>query len=53
MTDKINVNGPDAHDVFKYLLGNTKEMIHKDNPTTVELVPWNFCRWITDKQGRV
>jgi glutathione peroxidase-family protein len=36
MTDKINVNGPDAHDVFKYLRGNTKEMVNKDNLNAVE-----------------
>jgi len=53
MTDKIEVNGPGAHDVFKYLRGNTKEMINKENPTTVKLVPWNFCRWITDEKGKV
>ena len=51
--DKIDVNGSGTHDVFMYLRSNTKELIStKDSARILEL-PWNFCRWIVDKKGRV
>ena len=29
LMDKINVNGPNTHQVFQYLKGNSKELISK------------------------
>jgi glutathione peroxidase-family protein len=51
--DKCDVNGPDAHEVFQYLRANTKELISKRDPNQMLKLPWNFCRWVVDKDGRV
>ena len=51
--DKVLVNGPETHDVFMYLRSNTKELISKKDPTRLLELPWNFCRWILDKNGKV
>jgi glutathione peroxidase len=51
--DKIDVNGPNAHDVFKYLRGQTKELISKKDPNRMLALPWNFCRWVVDSDGKV
>ena len=32
LMDKIMVNGPDAHDVFKWLRGNTRELQSTKKP---------------------
>ena len=53
MMDKVNVNGPDTHDVFKYLRSRTKELISKQDPSKVLELPWNFCRWVVDRKGKV
>lgn len=53
MSDKVDVNGQYAHDVFKYLRGNTKELIDKRKKNMIERIPWNFCRWVVDKEGQV
>ena len=51
--EKCLVNGPDAHDVFKFLRSNTKELISRKNPGNILQLPWNFCRWVIDCDGRV
>ena len=51
--DKISVNGKETHDVFKYLRSNTKELQSKQDPGAVLELPWNFCRWVVDKNGKV
>jgi len=51
--DKVNVNGPESHPVFQYLRGHTKELISKKNPSQMLELPWNFCRWVVDKDGKV
>ena len=48
LMDKVDVNGKDTHDIFKYLRGYTKELKNRKNPSLVDEVPWNFCRWIVD-----
>jgi glutathione peroxidase len=53
MMDKVHVNGSSTHDVFKYLKGNTKELRDREDPSKVTNVPWNFCRWIVDMDGKV
>ena len=49
LSDKVDVNGPDAHPVFKFLRGNTKQLVNKKDPTKMLELPWNFCRWIVDR----
>lgn len=51
MTDKVHVNGIDAHPVFKYLRMHTPELLGKNNENVN--LPWNFCRFIVDMTGKV
>ena len=51
--DKCKVNGDQTHPVFKYLRANSKELISVRDPTKILQVPWNFCKWILDGEGRV
>ncbi|XP_030753790.1 probable phospholipid hydroperoxide glutathione peroxidase [Sitophilus oryzae] len=45
MFDKINVNGDDAHPLFKYLK-------HKQGGTLGNFIKWNFTKFIIDKNGQ-
>ena len=53
LMDKVCVNGKETHDVFKYLRSNTKELQSKQDPGAFLELPWNFCRWVVDKNGKV
>ncbi len=47
-----DVNGSNAHDIFKYLRANTKELTdHKHGPS--KQVPYNFTKWLVDLEGKV
>ena len=48
---KIDVNGPNAIDVYKYLRFNSELY----DPTTKEAkeIPWNFGKFLVDAQGHV
>ncbi|XP_060526837.1 uncharacterized protein LOC132702302 [Cylas formicarius] len=46
MFSKINVNGDDAHPLWKYLK-------HKQGGTLVDAIKWNFTKFIVDKNGQV
>lgn len=45
MFDKVNVNGDDAHPLFKYLK-------HKQGGTLGNFIKWNFTKFIVDKNGQ-
>ena len=47
------VNGPDTHPVFQYLRQNTPKLRGKKNPNYYRNLPWNFCRWVIDKEGKI
>ena len=49
--EKCNVNGPDCHDVYKYLRTNS-ELYDKDKQEARE-IPWNFAKFLIDKDGNV
>ena len=51
--EKIDVNGDTAHPIFVYLRQNTYELKSKSDPRKILQIPWNFCRWIVDRRGRV
>jgi len=51
--DKVHVNGPKTHNVFKYLKGNTSELRDKIDSSKVVDIPWNFCRWVIDMNGKI
>ncbi|KAK9872387.1 hypothetical protein WA026_017845 [Henosepilachna vigintioctopunctata] len=43
--EKINVNGNDAHPLFKYLK-------HKQGGLLIDAIKWNFTKFIVDKNGQ-
>ena len=43
---KIEVNGPDAHPLYKYLRAQKKTILG-DN------IPWNFTKFLVDQDGNV
>ncbi|CAH1970316.1 unnamed protein product [Acanthoscelides obtectus] len=43
--EKINVNGDDAHPLWKYLK-------HKQGGTLGDFIKWNFTKFIVDKDGQ-
>ena len=45
MYEKINVNGDDAHPLWKYLK-------HKQGGTFGDFIKWNFTKFIVDKNGQ-
>lgn len=51
--EKIEVNGPNAHPIFVYLRQNTFELRSSKDPGKILQIPWNFCRWLVDRKGRV
>lgn len=53
LMDKCDVNGPRTHDVFKYLRGNSRELQSRKDPTKMLQIPWNFCKWILDENGKI
>jgi len=51
MFSKIEVNGPNAHDVYKYLRGNSELRLPESNE--VQAIKWNFSHFLVDKDGKV
>jgi glutathione peroxidase len=47
MFSKIEVNGGDAHPLFKFLKKEAKGVLG------TEAIKWNFTKFLVDKQGRV
>ncbi|CAH1970315.1 unnamed protein product [Acanthoscelides obtectus] len=45
MFEKVNVNGSDAHPLWKYLK-------HKQGGTLGDFIKWNFTKFIVDKDGQ-
>lgn len=41
--DKIKVNGPEASDLYKYLVAETKN----------KMIKWNFSKFLIDREGNV
>jgi len=46
MFEKINVNGNDAHPLYKYLKSHAKSMLSKE-------IKWNFTKFLIDANGNV
>lgn len=44
LTEKIKVNGPDTHPLFKYLKGELKSLLGS-------AIKWNFTKFLIDKEG--
>jgi glutathione peroxidase len=47
MFEKIDVNGDDAHPLFKWLKAE------KPGALGVEAIKWNFSKFLVDREGRV
>ena len=47
MFSKIDVNGEDAHPLFKYLKSMKKGLLGS------EAIKWNFTKFLVDKDGKV
>lgn len=46
MFEKIDVNGEDAHPLYKYLKSEAKGLLGKE-------VKWNFTKFLIDSEGKV
>ncbi|MGJ7911671.1 glutathione peroxidase [Neobacillus sp. LXY-1] len=46
MFEKIDVNGHNAHPLYKYLKSQTKSILGKD-------IKWNFTKFLIDAEGNV
>ena len=49
--EKIEVNGPNTHPLYVYLR-NKSELFNKDKGTS-KVIPWNFAKFILDRNGEV
>lgn len=45
MFEKVNVNGSDAHPLWKFLK-------HRKGGTLLDAIKWNFTKFIVDKEGQ-
>ena len=48
---KIEVNGPDTHEIYKYLRNNSP--LHDAKKGTCKEIPWNFAKFLVDENGKV
>ena len=46
MFSKIEVNGPGAHPIYRYLKANSPDQRGED-------LPWNFTKFLVDRDGTV
>jgi len=51
MFSKVEVNGEDAHPLFKFLRNNSELYDPKTN--TAKQIPWNFAKFLLDRNGKV
>ena len=49
MFSKVEVNGPNTCDIFKYLRYNS-ELNENGN---IKYIPWNFTKFLLDKDGKI
>lgn len=45
LSEKIDVNGPNTHPIFKYLKGRSKSALGKE-------IKWNFTKFLVSRDGR-
>ena len=51
MFAKCEVNGPNSHDVFKFCRKNSPLFDNKSEK--LQSIPWNFTKFLIDKNGKV
>lgn len=47
MFDKVDVNGKDAHPLYKYLTSSAPGVLGTEN------IKWNFTKFLVDREGKV
>lgn len=47
---KIEVNGPNTHDIFKYLRMNSELKVSENK---AKQIPWNFAKFLVNHEGKV
>jgi len=48
---KIDVNGPETHEVFRFLRANSN--LYDQKSQTIQEIPWNFTKFLVDADGKV
>jgi len=48
---KIDVNGPNTHDVYKFLRANSK--FHDEKTGKTQFLPGNYRKFLLDRNGKV
>lgn len=51
MFSKIDVNGPETHEVFRYLRANSD--LYDAKGQNIKSVPWNFTKFLVSANGKV
>ena len=51
MFEKCDVNGPDAHEVYRFLRLNSS--LHDADSGETSEVPWSFAKFLVDSDGEV
>ena len=51
MFSKIQVNGDDAHEIFKFLRYNSD--LYDKKKDMIKEIPWNFTKFLVDRKGKV
>mmetsp|Transcript_28948 Transcript_28948/g.33052 ORF Transcript_28948/g.33052 Transcript_28948/m.33052 type:complete len:111 (+) Transcript_28948:271-603(+) len=51
MFAKIDVNGKNCHDVFKFC--RTNSPLYDENKNKCKSIPWNFTKFLIDRDGQV
>ena len=51
MFAKIEVNGPNTCEVYKFLRRNSE--LYDDKKKQSKEIPWNFAKFLVDGQGKV
>jgi len=51
MFSKIDVNGKNAHPLFKYL--RAKSELYNPKKKTTKEIPWNFAKFMLTQEGEV
>jgi len=51
MFSKIDVNGPETHEVYRYLRANTT--LYDQKTQKIQEIPWNFTKFLVDADGHV
>uniref|UniRef100_A0A7S3JGD9 Glutathione peroxidase n=1 Tax=Euplotes harpa TaxID=151035 RepID=A0A7S3JGD9_9SPIT len=48
---KIDVNGPNSHEVFKFC--RRYSPLYDEKKDTIKSIPWNFAKFLIDENGQV